>query len=128
MQNRLSNFEYSFNDQNYVIGCKMIDNKILRRINVMVDGNVVLCDDDATGKRIFGNVFNESIDQIWNSSLMNEHKLIYSKKMSEGKSSLICNGCSRAVLKNEKLNKQVKNNFQTIKDMTRYISNKSNFI
>ena len=128
MQNRLSNFEYSFNDQNYVIGCKMIDNKILRRINIMVDGNVVLCDDDATGKRIFGNVFNESIDQIWNSSLMNEHKLIYSKKMSKGKSSLICNGCSRAVLKNEKLNKQVKDNFQTIKSMTRYFLNKSNFI
>lgn len=98
MHNRLSNYEHDLiNKENYVVGCNMFNHKILRRINIMVDGNVVLCDDDATGKRIFGNIFHNEIDEIWNKNLFFEHKLIYEKLYNDEKNNLICNGCSRAI-------------------------------
>jgi hypothetical protein len=58
----------------------------------MVDGSVVLCDDDAEGKKTFGNVFLEGIEKIWNGSLLEYHKKIYERNYSEDKTNLICNG------------------------------------
>ena len=103
MQNRLSEYTYKSTETNFVSGCSMFNDKILRRINVMVDGNVVLCDDDSTGKKIFGNLFDENIDNIWNGKLLNEHKVIYDQKYNSQKNSLICNSCSRAILKRKEI-------------------------
>lgn len=99
MENRLSDYTYKSTESNFVSGCSMFNNKILRRINVMVDGNVVLCDDDSTGRKIFGNIFKTKIDEIWNGKLLNEHNIIYNQKYDEKKNNLICNSCSRAILK-----------------------------
>lgn len=82
--------------ENFVKGCNLYRNKLLRRIEVMVDGSVVLCDDDAEGKHIFGNVFLEGIEKIWNGSLLQYHRKIYNKNNSIDKKNLICNSCSRA--------------------------------
>lgn len=85
------------NDENlFVKGCKLFKNKLLRRIEVMVDGSVVLCDDDAEGKLVFGNVFDEGIEKIWNGSLLDYHKKIYDTMSSSHKNTLICNSCTRA--------------------------------
>ena len=65
-------------------------------MEVMVNGDVVLCDDDADGRKIFGNVFEEGIEKIWNGKLFEEHKLIYNKNFSEEKNKMICNSCTRA--------------------------------
>jgi len=90
----------SMNDKNnFVIGCNLYRNKLLRRIEVMVDGSVALCDDDAKGKLKFGNVFNDGIEKIWNGPLLDYHKKIYNKKYSNDKKNLICNSCSRAETK-----------------------------
>jgi radical SAM protein with 4Fe4S-binding SPASM domain len=90
----------SINDtSNFVIGCNLYKNKLLRRIEVMVDGSVVLCDDDAQGKLKFGNVFNDGIEKIWNGPLLEYHKKIYNKNYNNDKKKLICNSCSRAETK-----------------------------
>ena len=68
-----------FTDSNFIKSCNLYKNKLLRRIEVMVDGSVVLCDDDAEGKKKFGNVFIEGIEKIWNSSLLEYHKKIYER-------------------------------------------------
>jgi hypothetical protein len=81
---------------NFIKSCNLYKNKLLRRIEVMVDGSVVLCDDDAEGKKSFGNVFLEGIEKIWNGKLFEYHKTIYEKKYSSQKENLICNTCSRA--------------------------------
>lgn len=85
-----------YNDNFFLKGCKLFKNKLLRRIEIMVDGSVVLCDDDAEGKLKFGNVFEEGIEKIWNGSLLDYHKKIYDRMYSSDKDSLICNSCSRA--------------------------------
>ena len=65
-------------ENDYIIECSLFKNKLLRRMEVMVNGDVVLCD-DADGRKIFGNVFEEGIEKIWNGKLFEEHKLIYNK-------------------------------------------------
>ena len=90
----------SIHHQNsFIIGCNLYRNKLLRRIEVMVDGSVVLCDDDAEGKLKFGNVFDDGIEKIWNGKLLKYHKKIYNKNYSNDKKNLICNSCSRAEYK-----------------------------
>jgi MoaA/NifB/PqqE/SkfB family radical SAM enzyme len=86
----------------YINGCKLYENKLLRRLEVMVNGDVVLCDDDAEGRKVFGNIFEEGIHKIWNGKLFNEHRLIFENKFSDQKLNLICKNCSRAVYSNEK--------------------------
>ena len=85
--------------EHYVVGCKLYKNKLLRRMEVMVNGNVVLCDDDAEGRRVFGNIFEQSIDEIWNGPLKKEHLAIFASQFSTEKSNLLCTNCSRAVYK-----------------------------
>ena len=62
----------------------------------MCDGSVVLCDDDAIGRKKFGNVFEDGIEKIWNHNLLEEHKLVFQKSFSYEKNQLICKSCSRA--------------------------------
>jgi len=68
--------------------------RILRQMEVLVDGQTVLCCDDAEGKTNYGNVFEIGIEKAWN-NLQKEHTTIYAKEYSESKKNLICNTCSR---------------------------------
>ena len=89
------NKEFPITKTNYVQGCKMVFGKILRRLEVMVDGTAVLCCDDAEKLTNYGNVFELGIEKVWQ-NLRKEHELIYNKEYSEKKQNLICNTCSRA--------------------------------
>jgi len=60
-----------------------------------VNGQAVLCCDDATGKTNFGNVFDIGIKGVW-SNLADYHKKIFSSKYSDYKQDMMCNTCSRA--------------------------------
>lgn len=104
IHNRVDGEKTQQSQDNFVKGCNLWHNKLLRRLEVMVNGNVVLCDDDAEGRRIFGNVFKESIESIWNGTLLEEHSKIFATKYSEDKESLICTHCSRAEYKKRKYN------------------------
>ena len=86
------------NENQFVQGCVMDMGKILRRIEILVDGTAVLCCDDATKLTDYGNVFELGIEKVWK-NLQEEHKLIYDRVYSEAKKKLICNTCSRATFK-----------------------------
>ena len=94
--NRISGEEQIINETNFVAGCKLYNYKVLRRMEVMVNGDVVLCCDDAYGHEKYGNIFKQDMETIWNSSLLKKHQLIFSKKFSKEKKELFCNKCSRA--------------------------------
>lgn len=83
---------------NYMQGCAMGGGRILRQMEVLVDGQAVLCCDDAEGKTNFGNVFDEGIEKVWH-NLQKEHAIIYNTQYSENKKNLICNTCSRGKFK-----------------------------
>ena len=74
---------------------------MLDRMEVNLMGDVLLCCDDAFGLKKFGNVFDEGIDKIWNTSLKKEHELMFNKKYNKKKESLICTSCSRAIWSNK---------------------------
>ena len=63
-------------------------------MEVMYDGSVVLCCDDSTGSMVLGNVFKQTIDQIWNGSVKEAHRNLYSETLNAPK---ICVGCDAAV-------------------------------
>ena len=90
--------KFKINEKQFVQGCTMDYGKILRRIEIMVDGTAVLCCDDATKLTNYGNVFEDGIKKVWE-RITEEHKLIYDKMYSERKKDLICNTCSRASFK-----------------------------
>ena len=75
-------------------GCAMGGGRILRQMEILVDGQAVLCCDDAEGKTNYGNVFEQGIEKVWNNIQM-EHDVIYNTEYSDGKQNLICNTCSR---------------------------------
>ena len=87
--------DFPITEKNFVQGCAMDYGKILRRLEVMVDGTAVLCCDDAEKLTNYGNVFEIGIEKVWQ-NLRKEHNLIYSKQYSKEKQNLICNTCSRA--------------------------------
>lgn len=87
--------DFKIDENNFVQGCSMVYGKILRKLEVMVDGTAVLCCDDATKKTNYGNVFEEGIEKVW-SNLRKEHLLIYSQQWTDAKKGLMCNECSRA--------------------------------
>jgi hypothetical protein len=89
------NKEFPITKTNFVQGCRMVYGKILRRMEVMVDGTGVLCCDDAEKLTNYGNVFELGIEKVWQ-NLRKEHDLIYNKEYSKEKQNLICNTCSRA--------------------------------
>ena len=82
----------------YIQGCAMKGGRILRQMEILVDGQVVLCCDDADGKTNYGNVFKDGIEQTWQ-KLQDEHTLIFEQKFSNDKKHLICNSCSRGRFK-----------------------------
>ena len=88
-------FDFKVDKNNFVQGCSMAVGKILRKMEILVDGTAVLCCEDATKKTNYGNVFELGIEKVWN-NLLKEINLIYSKKYTEAKQNLICNDCSRA--------------------------------
>ena len=73
----------------------------MRRIEIMVDGSVVLCDDDAEGKLSWQCI--QRVENIWNGQLLDYHKKIYAKKYNKDKNSLVCNSCSRATVTTKKM-------------------------
>jgi hypothetical protein len=81
-------------EKNYMQGCAMGGGRVLRQMEILVDGQAVLCCDDAEGKTNYGNVFEHGIEKVWN-NLQKEHAVIYDTDYSESKQNLICNTCSR---------------------------------
>ena len=79
---------------NYMQGCAMGGGRVLRQMEILVDGQTVLCCDDAEGKTNYGNVFEIGIEKAWQ-NLQKEHAIIYAKEYAENKKNLICNTCSR---------------------------------
>jgi hypothetical protein len=79
--------------KNFVIGCQK---RITSRLEVMVNGDVVLCCDDSENLKCFGNIFKEDLEIIWH-RLVIEHNIIFEKKYINEKQDLICNTCSRAI-------------------------------
>lgn len=82
----------------YIQGCAMKAGRILRQMEILVNGQVVLCCDDADGKTNHGNVFEIGIEKAWQ-NLQNEHTLIFEQKWSNDKKHLICNSCTRGRFK-----------------------------
>jgi len=106
--------DFPINEKNYVQGCIMDYGKILRRIEILVDGTAVLCCDDATKKTDYGNVFQLGIENVWQ-NLKQAHKLIYNKAYSKEKQNLICNTCSRATFNlTDKLTEGIVNRQQSV--------------
>ena len=82
----------------HVIGCMLSSgSSISKNIHVMVDGDVVLCCDDATKEKVYGNVFKDNLLDIWNGALKKEEELLWNKNKTTEKDKLICNNCSRAI-------------------------------
>ena len=79
----------------FTSGCSW-GNKLQKRLEVMVNGDIVLCCDDAERNKVFGNVFTQSISEIWNGTLKSEREIIFSKSFNTKKNELICSTCSRA--------------------------------
>ncbi len=102
INNRIKGESYLQKPDNFIMSCNLYHNKLLRRMNVMCDGSVVLCDDDSSGRKKFGNVFEDNVTKIWNGPLLKEHKLMYNRNFDEEKNQLICKSCSRANWKSRK--------------------------
>jgi len=85
---------------NYMQGCSMGSGRILRKMEVLVNGQAVLCCDDAEGKTNYGNIFEIGIEGAWK-NMQKEHEIIYAKEYSDNKKNLICNTCSRAKFNNK---------------------------
>jgi len=102
LENRLAynkftddDLDFKISEKKFVKGCSMGLGKILRRLEIMVDGTAVLCCDDATAQTNFGNIFDLGVAGVWE-NLKGYHEVVYSKKFSEKKKNMICNTCSRA--------------------------------
>ena len=93
-------FEAPISEKSYMVGCAMGGGRILRQMEILVSGQVVLCCDDASGKTNYGNVFELGIEQTWK-NLQKEHEIIYNTKYSNEKRNLICNTCSRGKFKGQ---------------------------
>lgn len=90
--------DFKISEKQFVKGCDMVHGKILRTLEVLVDGQVVLCCDDATGQTDFGNVFDIGVSGVWE-NVSRYHKLIYDTTYNDKKKNMMCNTCSRAKFK-----------------------------
>ena len=93
-------YDAVIDENNYMQGCAMGGGRVLRQMEIMVNGQAVLCCDDAEGKTNYGNVFEIGIEQAWQ-NLQKEHAIIYAKEYAESKKNLICNTCSRGKFKGQ---------------------------
>jgi len=91
-------YDAVIDNNNYMQGCAMGGGRVLRQMEILVDGETVLCCDDAEGKTNYGNVFEIGIEKVWH-NLQKEHAIIYAKEYSDSKKNLICNTCSRGKFK-----------------------------
>jgi hypothetical protein len=91
-------YNAEINEKTYMQGCAMGGGRVLRQMEILVDGQAVLCCDDAEGKTNYGNVFDLGIEKVWK-NLQKEHTVIYAKEYSVKKKNLICNTCSRGKFK-----------------------------
>ena len=91
-------YDAVIDNNNYMQGCAMGGGRVLRQMEILVDGKTVLCCDDAEGKTNYGNVFEIGIEKVWH-NLQKEHAIIYAKEYSDSKKNLICNTCSRGKFK-----------------------------
>jgi hypothetical protein len=87
--------DFKISEKQFVQGCAMVHGKILRTLEVLVDGQAVLCCDDATGQTDFGNVFDIGVSGVWK-NVSQYHKLIYDTTYNDKKKNMMCNTCSRA--------------------------------
>ena len=51
INNRIKGKNFSQKSDNFILSCNLYRNKLLRRMEVMYDGSVLLCDDDAIGRK-----------------------------------------------------------------------------
>ena len=93
-------YDAVIDENNYMQGCAIGGGRVLRQMEIMVNGQAVLCCDDAEGKTNYGNVFEIGIEQAWQ-NLQKEHAIIYAKEYAESKKNLICNTCSRGKFKGQ---------------------------
>ena len=91
-------YDAVIDNNNYMQGCAMGGGRVLRQMEILVDGKTVLCCDDAEGKTNYGNVFEIGIEKAWH-NLQKENAIIYAKEYSDSKKNLICNTCSRGKFK-----------------------------
>ena len=87
--------DFKISEKQFVQGCAMVYGKILRTLEVLVDGQAVLCCDDATGQTDFGNVFDIGVSGVWK-NVSHYHQLIYDTTYNDKKKNMMCNTCSRA--------------------------------
>lgn len=107
--------DFSISQKQFVKGCAMVNGKILRTLEILVNGQAVLCCDDATGQTNFGNVFDIGIKGVWK-NLERYHSLIYNETYSENKKDMMCNTCSRA-----KFNWGQENTNSILKEHKKYV-------
>ena len=62
-----------------------------RRINILSNGNVALCCNDAFGDVVLGNVFKENLVDIWNSDSMNIYRL---RLFNQDRRMKLCDKCN----------------------------------
>lgn len=90
----MQKFNWKLSPNQFVKGCRLTPDKILNRLELLVNGNAVLCCEFTYHQRDYGNVFDIGIEGVWK-NLTKEHELIYDTQWSEKKKELICNDCSR---------------------------------
>ena len=90
--------QFDIDETQYIQGCTMSQGRIMREMEIRVNGDVVLCCDDADGKTHYGNVFEDGLLECWQ-RVQREHDVIYSKKYTDAKQQLICNTCSRGAFR-----------------------------
>ena len=99
-------------NQKYVIkGCAL--NRPYERCCIYSDGNVVLCSQDWGKEVIIGNVFEQSIEEIWNSEKAKEIRNIILGKKTCPKD-FLCTRCKLAIIEKDE---QLVQNFEGDKYM-----------
>ncbi|MBE6153640.1 MAG: radical SAM protein [Firmicutes bacterium] len=92
---RSKNVEYKSNNFycNNVCGCEQ--KRPLERMHILSNGNVILCCQDWSHQTIIGNIRNNTISEIWNSTKYNTfRKMVYSKNVEAPE---ICKNCKLAL-------------------------------
>ena len=89
-------------------GCKL--KRPFERIGIMADGNVILCSQDWNREEIVGNVFETSIEAVWNGEgfQMARQRVL---GQTETPDNYICKRCKLALLSPKEINSSVDQEF-----------------